>query len=478
MEAKKDEENKYFKIIKKLNKDTPIIVSLLLCLKANSFENEIFYLLAIFFRFIGLLIICGNYQNDENLTISYYFRTFLSYGLSEKLKITNLIYIIISIIIFVLLLIMIFFYTKIIIQIKNRDKSEIISIFKIQIILDHLCFLFFPYIIEFLSFIFYIQFIGDKYIIKKSLNSFKNIIISILNTISIIGFNIQSYFHILCFNNPLAQNNNKIKLNYGRNKIFIICTFQNIIMIESLSLYLKNNYFIIYKTTLNVLILILFIILYLYSHYSFNYNTKTNYLINILSIYCFYSILFDMLLYFLGYRFESHMIVFIYSFFKLIISLCFDYASNILYEKRMALVLKEELFKIYKDKNMYGSQNYYCLYYFNELYKKVREKNDENNLKKIVNIILLHQSNCNNIECKCKYIQIFPFGKKYINEYLNKFLERINFLIESIYVEFDYQKNYELTLLLAEHYYNFKNNPLLSYSMIQTIVYFYIKSLN
>ena len=205
METKKDEENKYFKIIKKLNKDTPIIVSLLLCLKANSFENEIFYLLAIFFRFIGLLIICGNYQNDENLTISYYFRTFLSYSLIEKLKITNLIYIIISIIIFVLLLIMIFFYTKIIIQIKNRDKSEIISIFKIQIILDHLCFLFFPYIIEFLSFIFYIQFIGDKYIIKKSLNSFRNIIISILNTISIIGFNIQSYFHILCFNNQFKK---------------------------------------------------------------------------------------------------------------------------------------------------------------------------------------------------------------------------------------------------------------------------------
>ena len=379
MKTQNEEKNKYFKIIKEINKDTPSIVSLLLFIKSNSFENEIFYLLAIFLRFISLLIICGNFDNETNLTISSFFRAFLSYGLTEQLKITNLIYIIISIIIFVLLLIMIFIYSKIIMVIKNKNKSEIISIFKIQIILDHLCILFFPYIIEFLSFIFYIQFIGDKYIIKKSLNSFINIIISILNTISIIGFNIQSYFHILSINNPLAENNNKIKLNYGRNKIIIISLLQNLIMIESLSLYLKNNYLIIYKTTLNVLILILFIIFYLYSHYSFNYKTKTNYIINILSIFCFYSIFFDMLLYFLGYQFESYMNLLMYSIIKLIISICFEYASDILYEKKMALVLKDELFKIYNDKNISGNHNYYCLYFFIELYKKAK--------KKMVNII-------------------------------------------------------------------------------------------
>jgi hypothetical protein len=96
----------------------------------------------------------------------------------------------------------------------------------------------------------------------------------------------------------------------------------------------------------------------------------------------------------------------------------------------------------------------------------------------MVNIILLHQSRCHNSECKCKYIQIFPHGKKYVDEYINNFLERINFLLESIFVELDYQKNYDLTLLLAEHYNNCRDNPFLSYSMIQTILYFHIKALS
>ena len=299
MSQKNNDENKYFNIINQTNKDTPIIVSLLLFIKAYAFENEIFYIFSIFFRFMGLLIICGNFNNssslqDESLNFSYIIRIISSYGITKNLKMSNIVYNVISIILFILLLIIISFYSKIIFEIKNKNKSKNISIFKIEIIIENLCFFLFPYIIEFLSFIFYIQFIGDKYIIKKSLNIFFNLIILVLNSISIIGYNIQSFFHILSINNPLSENNNTIKLNYGRNKIIIICLLQNLIMFESLSLYLSDNYLKIYKTTLNILILIIFIIFYLYSHYSFNYNTKTNYLINILSIFCFFSIFYDL----------------------------------------------------------------------------------------------------------------------------------------------------------------------------------------
>ena len=96
----------------------------------------------------------------------------------------------------------------------------------------------------------------------------------------------------------------------------------------------------------------------------------------------------------------------------------------------------------------------------------------------MVNIILLHQSKCHSNEYKCKYIEIFPFSKKYVDEYINNFLERINFLIESAFVGLDYQKNCDLTVLLAEHYYNYKNNPIFSYSMVQTILTFNTKSMS
>ena len=301
-------ENKYIQIMQYKDKETPLLVPLLLFIKSDFLNNDIFYLIVIFFRFLGLLIICGNYSNGstvnrDHLTISIIFRAISSYGLTRQLRISNSVYIIISIILFVLLFIMVLFYYRIINAIKYKNMEKI-SPFKAQIILDHLLFLLFPYIIEFLSFIFYIEFNGDNFIIKKIINFIFNIIILVINIISIIAYNIQSFFHILCVNNPLDEENNKIKIKYGRNKIIIICLMQNIIIVECLVLYLTDSLLTVYKTILNILLILFFVGLYLYSHYNFNYNTTTNYLINILSIFCFFSLLFEMLLNIMGYTIE------------------------------------------------------------------------------------------------------------------------------------------------------------------------------
>ena len=479
----KDDENKYIQLIKHTNKETPYAILILLFLKANDFENELFYLICIFFRFLGLLIICGNYYdnstiNSQNIPISNIFRILSSYGLIKKITMTNQVYNLISIIVFILFLIFLTLNLMAFIALKNKDIFNKISILKIQIFLQNLLFLLFPYIIEFLSFIYYIQIFGDKFIIKKSSKNYINIIIMILNTLLIITLNIQGYFHNISINNPFDDNNDKIKLNYGRTKIFIISLLQNIIIIECLELYLSNNNLTIYNITLSILVLLIFIFFYLDCHYKFNYNTKTNYFINILSIFCFFSLFSEMILHFLGHIVQSYTIVFFYSILKLIFSFFFYYVTNNLYEKKMICLLSEKLFKIYDSKNISDFRDYDCLFYFKELYKKIKENNDHKNINKIVNIILIHQSKCNNFVCKCKYIQIFPYGKKYSKDYVNNFLERINLLFETIFVDLDYQNNYRITLLLAEHYCNFKDSPILSYSMIQTTLSFYSKLLN
>ena len=70
--------------------------------------------------------------------------------------------------------------------------------YKIQIIIDHLIFLFFPFIIEFLVFILYIELLPDKFVIKREEgNDVLNIIIAVLNTVLIIGFNLISLIHII-----------------------------------------------------------------------------------------------------------------------------------------------------------------------------------------------------------------------------------------------------------------------------------------
>jgi hypothetical protein len=156
--------------------------------------------------------------------------------------------------------------------------------------------------------------------------------------------------------------------------------------------------------------------------------------------------------------------------------MCFDYFSNFLYENKFIKLLQEEIFKIYNENNIFDYKNYDILYYFYDIYQKIKKHKGEGYTKKIINIILLHYEKCQNKECKCKYIQIFPQGKS--DQYINNVLDRINYLLESIFVEVDYQKNYDLTLLLAEHYNNCRDNPFLSYSMIQTILYFHIKTLS
>ena len=430
-------QNKYIQILNQSNKNTPLIVSLLLILKVDLIKNEIFYLFAIFFRFLGLLIICGDFSSGssssiKSLTLSTVFRSLSSYGLTAKLKMSNLTYFTLSIIIFLLLLIMIFFYWKIMHEIKNKNKLEKISIYKIQIIIEHFIFLFFPFIIEFLSFIFYIQFNDNKFIIKKGLSSFLNITLLFLNGISIIGYNIQSFFHILIINNPLDDMNDKIKLNYGRTKIIIITILQNIIIIESLVLQLNHKYLTFYTTIINIILLIIFVIFDLYYHYDFNYNTKTNYLINILSIFCFFSVFFGIISYYIDYKIESYVTLFFYTVCITIFSFCFYNISQNLYVNKMISLLKNELFKIYNDKNILENHNYNCFYYFNDIFKTIKDNNGKDeNTEILVNIILLHQSKCNHAECKCKYIEIFPYGEEYVNEYIINFLKNIEFLLES-----------------------------------------------
>ena len=185
-----------------------------------------------------------------------------------------------------------------------------------------------------------------------------------------------------------------------------------------------------------------------------------------------------MISYFVGYTIESYVTLFFYTICKLIITLGFEYILNNIYEDKMINLLTDEIFKIFNDKNITENQKYNCFYYFIEMIKKIKDNKDNVNTEKLVDVILLHQSKCHHVECKCKYIEIFPYGKKYIDEYIKNLLERINFLFESTFVELDYLKNYDLVLLLSEHYYNYKNNPIFSYSMIQTVLLFNIKSLN
>ena len=45
-----------------------------------------------------------------------------------------------------------------------------------------------------------------------------------------------------------------------------------------------------------------------------------------------------------------------------------------------------------------------------------------------------------------------------------------NYIFESIFVEYNYYNNYDLIILLAEHFCHLKNNPIMSFSIINTFI--------
>jgi hypothetical protein len=101
-------------------------------------------------------------------------------------------------------------------------------------------------------------------------------------------------------------------------------------------------------------------------------------------------------------------------------------------------------------------------------------KNNTDNISSVslLNTIFEHQNKCNINNCKCKLLQILPHGEQYEKNYTLNLIERTGFLIESSFVQLHYSENYDLTMILSEHFFLFKENPIMAYSLIQTLLFF------
>ena len=164
-----NEKNK--EILRQIHKDAPVYVPFMLIMKKDFTINFAFYFFSYFFRFIGLFILTGSFTIEpikiiENKVFADWARYITSYQIIKLLKISNKTYLIISFIIFVLFLIQNSLYLLKILQYYKESKEKAES-HRIQIILDHLLFLFYPFLLKFLSFIFYIELLPNKFIIKN-----------------------------------------------------------------------------------------------------------------------------------------------------------------------------------------------------------------------------------------------------------------------------------------------------------------------
>ena len=197
MENFYNEKSKYENILNRVHKSISNNVKFFLIIKQYLSNNIRFYFIFVIIRFFPLIVLTGNYHETlfdsskkeyNSESDSKWIRKLSSHELIKILKIDEMIYSYISLIIFFLFIIRILIYLYIKSILKNRKRNRKWPVpSKYQIIMDNIAFLLFPYIIEFLSLIYFMIFSQDSFIIKpKENNKTLLIIILILNTLLII----------------------------------------------------------------------------------------------------------------------------------------------------------------------------------------------------------------------------------------------------------------------------------------------------
>ena len=469
------ERSKYTQVVQHVHKNIPVYVPFLLMMKIDFTENFAFFFASYFFRFVGIIIHCGNFAIEEyqvfgNKTLSKWMRNITVYKLVDLLGISNMGYIVISLIIFVLFAVRMFLYGTTIYKINSKKDIESIRPHRFQIFMDHIVFIFFPFLLEFLSFSVYIFILPNRFIIKKDANTLMNVIVCILNIILIICYNINGVIYMTCVNRPLTDKRTPVKYRYSEKKFYLLYLLQNTIIFESLILYIQGTPLKIYRIIVVILFAGIFIGLFFTSLYTFNYPTLLNNFVDILAIFCFYSILIEVVLYFLKYDITDYLSLFFFTLIKVIIAICFQYMSNTLNINFLLSYSKSELFKI--NKEIEDNIVYEVFLFIYDMMKNIKNSKGDASSQNLLNIIFLHQAECHQMNCKCKIIQIIPYGENYEKNFIPNLIERSSFLVESAFVQIDYSNDYDLTLLLCEHYCYFKNNPIMAYSMVQTLLHF------
>ena len=74
-----------------------------------------------------------------------------------------------------------------------------------------------------------------------------NIIVCILNVVLIIFYNINGVVYMTCVNRPLTDKRTPVKYRYSDKKFYLIFLMQNLVIFESLNLYLTGTPLKIYK---------------------------------------------------------------------------------------------------------------------------------------------------------------------------------------------------------------------------------------
>ena len=472
----------YNEIIKIIHDKAPSYISFIIMLKFHFTTNSFFHILSFFFRFIGILILCANFSlklsEVQNKSLSYYLRYLTTTKLLELVNITNKSYIIISFIIFILFCCRIVSYIVFIKKLNEKNfltKYDLIY-YRFLNIFQHLVYLLYPFILEFLAQIIISFIFPDTFIFKNDQSKILNIIVVILNLILIIGYNINNYIFMKIINRPYDDKNLGIKYRYSYSKFWIVFSMQNIALIQNIQLYFSTDKQVeVFSYIYLCIFCLLFLGLFLISLQKYNYENTINSFISIMASFCFFSILIKCVCSLCGYSFATTYSIISVNILKIIISIYFSYLNDSISNSFLFKMAMNELFKV--NKEITKHKVYDCFVYIMEIFKGIKNNQKNKSTVKLLNHIFQHQNNCSLSNCKCKLIQLIPHGSQYDKNFSENLVDRLSFLIESAFIKLDFSENCDLCLILSEHFFFFRDNPIMAYSFIQTLLIYNINNL-
>ena len=489
--------SKYNNYIIKIKKKLSKLECLFIIIRLYLTKNLYYYILCIIIRFIPLISISGDYislnrklflvpKNNKYQSLQQFLKNFTCYNLIKQLNLSNKSYFKICIFIYILFIIRLINYFNIIKGIKDPKNIKCPSPNKYQVLMDHFLFLTFPYILEFLSFSYYIYLYGNN---STNEEKFLLIIFIIINSILIIIYNINNYFFIICSNriylttksevyNTIKNgtksiNNKSIKYKCSKMVLFIFVLFQNVVLFQSLENYINNLYKIYFKIIASIIIVVNISILIIKLLRKYNYRNFINSLINVLLLFCFYTIIIDIFLFIYKYKLQFFFLKILFILIKLILS----YITNLLIILKVDESLENKIKELlFHEKNIDIQENIEdLLIYLNEIMLKIKEIKDCNSLFILLQLIYNHINICNKIKCNCKLLNIFiqnleNLNKKKIHIISKNLLIILNYLYESSFLEYKYYNRYDMTILLAEHFCHIRDNPTMAFSFINSLI--------
>ena len=467
-----DEKYQYGLIIQRVHNkiNHKLLVKVLLILPIHN--QIIINLLFLIINSISTITLCSdfNYEEKQVIYLSKYLNFLAPFGWVEKLQMNNLSYIIICIVIIFLCIIRSLYLIYMTVRINNIHITEIynIKINKLINILNHIVYCVFGYIIQFLSFIFYIEIFPKKFIIKKdySLHNVTNKIFIIINFVFIIIYNGYNYLFIrlaILQKNKMKQS---IQMRVHSLKFYYFIIFQNLSLLHPLPYCIRGKAAKIWNISFSPFIIIILAAIYFMYVKSFNYNNIINNIISFFGNYCFVSLILELILYFsdLTYKSNKHLIFF--TFLKLIMAFCLYFILDDIYGKLMIREVKRELFN--KDATNFSFDNELMEYV---LYLREIVANNDTILIRAIKYFQLHQDNCQNRYCSCKIIKFAKMKEENIDKSLKYNKQQLIHFMDSIFIKLDFNHNFHLAYILSEHYYFFKHNYVMAYSILQTFLH-------